>query len=90
MNPNLKAKGYLITPNPTNGQVTIQFYPQPTDLKGIAIFSFLGQKVAETVIANGQANNYYTYDLSRNAPGVYIIRAFFKDKIITKKIVLIR
>ena len=90
VNPNLKAKGYLVTPNPTNGQVTIQFYPQPTDLKGIAIFSFLGQKVAETVIANGQANNYYTYDLSRNAPGVYIIRAFFKDKTITKKIVLIR
>ncbi|MES1217165.1 MAG: M43 family zinc metalloprotease [Bacteroidota bacterium] len=90
VNPNLKAKGYLVTPNPTNGAVTVQFYPQPTDLKGIVIFSSLGQKVAETVIATGQANNYYTYDLSRNAPGVYIIRAFFTDKTVTKKIVLVR
>ncbi|MCW3118621.1 MAG: hypothetical protein JWM28_2703, partial [Chitinophagaceae bacterium] len=90
VNPNLKMKGYLVTPNPTNGQVTIQFYPQPVDLKGIVIFSSLGQKVAETSIATGQANNYYTYDLSRDAPGVYIIRAFFTDRTITKKIVLVR
>ena len=90
MNPNLKAKGYIISPNPTNSQVTVQFYPQPTDLKAIVIFSSLGQKVAETLITSGQANNYYTYDLGRNAPGVYIIRAIFADKTITRKIVLVR
>jgi hypothetical protein len=90
VNPNLKTKGYIITPNPANGQVTVQFYPQPTGLKGIVIFSSTGQKVAETVVATGQANNYYTYDLRAYSPGVYIIRAFFNDRTITKKIVLIR
>ena len=90
VNPNLKEKGYLVTPNPTSGQVTIQFYPQPTGLRGIVIYSSSGQKVAETAIVTGQANNYYTYDLGRNAPGIYIIRALFNDKMITRKIVLVR
>ena len=90
VNPNLKAKGFLVTPVPTPGDLTVQFYPQPEGLKGIAIFSSLGQKVAETIIPSGQANNLYTYDLKHCAPGVYIVRAYFNDRTITKKIVIAR
>lgn len=89
VNPNLKAQGFLATPNPTKGQLTVQFYPQPDKLKGIAIFSSIGQRIAETQINIGQANNYYTYDLSHFAPGIYIVRAYFTDKTITKKILLV-
>jgi len=53
------------------------------------IFSTVGQKIAETIITPGQANNYYSYNLSQFAPGVYIVRALFTDKTITKKIVLV-
>ncbi|MBL7763449.1 MAG: T9SS type A sorting domain-containing protein [Chitinophagaceae bacterium] len=90
VNPNLKAKGFLVTPVPTPGDVTVQFYPQPEGLKGIAIFSSLGQRVAQTIIPSGQANNLYTYDLKHCAPGVYIVRAYFNDRTITKKIVIAR
>ncbi|MGC4034875.1 MAG: M43 family zinc metalloprotease [Chitinophagaceae bacterium] len=89
VNPNLKDQGFLATPSPTTGSLTVQFYPQPDKLKGIAIFSSVGQRVAETVISTGQANNYYNYDLSHFAPGVYIVRAYFTDKTITKKILLV-
>ncbi|HVZ57543.1 MAG TPA: M43 family zinc metalloprotease [Chitinophagaceae bacterium] len=90
VNPNLKAKGFLVTPSPTSGQIAVQFYPQPKDLKAIVIYSSFGQKVLETDINLGEANNYYSYDLSRFAPGVYIIRAFFQDRVVTNKVVLTR
>ena len=89
VNPNLKQQGFLVTPNPTSGQIAVQFYPQPDKLKGIVIFSTVGQKIAETIVTPGQANNYYSYNLSQFAPGVYIVRALFTDKTITKKIVLV-
>ena len=43
INPNLKAAGYLITPNPANNFIAVQFYPNPTNLKGIEIYNTLGQ-----------------------------------------------
>ena len=89
VNPNLKERGFLITPNPTSGQLTVQFYPQPDKLKGIAIFSSIGQRIANTPVTTGQANNYYSYDLSHFATGVYIVRAYFTDKTITKKIIVV-
>lgn len=89
VNPNLKEQGFLATPNPTRGSLTVQFYPQPDKLKGIAVFSSIGQRIAETQIPVGQANNYYTYDLSHFSPGIYIVRAYFTDRTITKKILVV-
>ncbi|MGZ3949085.1 MAG: M43 family zinc metalloprotease, partial [Flavisolibacter sp.] len=47
VNPNLKAQGFLVTPNPTYGMVAVQFDPQPVNLKGIQLFNDIGQKIAE-------------------------------------------
>ena len=87
LNPNLKEHGFLVTPNPTNGSIAVQFYPNPSGLKGIQILNCLGQKIMETIIGTGQANNYYTYDLGRYATGIYIVRAFFNEEVKTKKII---
>ncbi|HKZ67438.1 MAG TPA: M43 family zinc metalloprotease [Chitinophagaceae bacterium] len=87
VNPNLKEQGFLVTPNPTNGIITIQFYPQPSGLKGIQIFNYLGQKVAETMISSEQANTSYTFDLNRYAAGIYIVRAVFDKEVRVKKII---
>ena len=84
VNPNLKANKFLVTPSPTSGLVTVQFYPQPTDLKGIEIFNMAGQKIAE-IIANGQSN-YYTLDISRYSAGAYMVRAVMGSGVMVKKI----
>jgi Pregnancy-associated plasma protein-A/Secretion system C-terminal sorting domain len=84
INPNLKSRGFLVTPSPTTGLVTVQFYPQPTKVKGIAIFNMSGQKVAETIV-NGQSN-YYAFDISRYSAGAYIVRVVMGNDVITKKI----
>ena len=87
INPNLKAQGFLVTPNPTNGLIAVQFYPQPVNLKGIELIDGLGRKIAEVIVANGQANNYYSFDLGRYAAGTYIVRAIFNDRVIIRKVV---
>ena len=86
INPNLKSKGFLVSPSPTTGKIAVQFYPQPANLRSIEVYSITGQKLAQ-VLVNANASNYYQFDLSRYASGVYVVRAFFTDKVLTKKII---
>lgn len=85
ISPFLKKAGFLVTPSPTNGQVIVQFYPQPTDIKGIAIFNMAGQKVAEAV-GMGQSN-YYSFDISHASAGIYTVRVVKGNNTLIKKIV---
>ncbi|MEO6314817.1 MAG: M43 family zinc metalloprotease [Chitinophagaceae bacterium] len=85
INPNLKARGFLATPSPTTGLVTIQFYPQPTAIKSIDIFNMSGQKVA-AFIPNAQSN-YYQLNITQAAAGAYVVRIVMGDKVLVKKII---
>lgn len=86
VNPFLKEKGFLATPNPTTGAFTVQFYPQPVNLQAIQVYSITGQKLTET-LTYGQTRNFYSFDLGRYASGTYIVRAVFSDRVIVRKIV---
>ena len=86
INPNLKAQGFLVTPNPARNAIAVQFYPQPSNLKSVQLFNTLGQKMAE-IVANGQASNYYSFNINQFASGMYIVRAIFSDKVLVKKII---
>src|SRR4030095_12812374 len=87
VNSNLKEQGFMVTPNPTTGDIQVQFYPLPDKLSGIEIFSADGQRIIETKVATGQANNLYSYDLSRYSPGIYFVKATFTDRIVVRKII---
>lgn len=87
VNPNLKEAGFLVTPNPTSGQVSVQFYPHPEKLKSVSIYNVAGQKIAETVITGEVASNVYNFDLTTFPSGLYIVKAEFEDRVLTKKIV---
>ena len=86
VNPNLKAKGFLVTPNPASGRLSVQFYPQPDGLQAVQLFSVSGQKLAEYWTSDGQPNNLYNFDLSRYAAGTYFVRAVFTDRVVVEKI----
>ncbi len=86
VNPNLKARGFLVSPNPTTGTIAVQFYPQPVNLKAIQLYSITGQKLTELVTGGG-TRNYYTFNLGNYASGTYIIRAVFSDMVIVRKII---
>jgi hypothetical protein len=87
INPNLKARGFLVTPNPTTGLLSVQFYPNPVDLRSVQVYNLLGQKLAETTISSGSAGNSYRFDIGRYAAGTYLVRAVFGDRVIIQKVI---
>ena len=88
INPNLKEAGFLVTPNPTSGEVSVQFYPHPTGLQSISIYNVSGQEVMKLVLPAGEVStNIFNFNLQKYAAGMYIVKAVFDTKTLTKKIV---
>lgn len=85
INPNLKARKFLVTPNPTTRQIAVQFY-QPAGLQTVQVFTSTGQKIAEVIVNSGTANNVYYFNLDRYASGMYVVKAVFVDRVFTEKI----
>ena len=86
-NVNLEKEGWLITPNPSTGPVTVQFSTISVTLKGISVFSSTGQKVAEKIINNNAPATLYSFNLDKYASGVYIVRIVYSDHTISRKII---
>lgn len=84
---NLKQKGVLLYPNPTAGAAKLQFYPQPSGLKALVLYDIRGAVLQKWEIPSGNASNSYNIDVSRHAAGVYILRAFFNDRVVAQKLV---
>ncbi len=87
INPNLKAAGFLVTPNPARDNLSVQFYPNPAKLRSIQLYNLMGQKIAEKNIPAGQGGTIYNFDIRRYAGGTFIVRAVFTDKVLVKKII---
>lgn len=90
INPNLKANGILITPNPTSGALSVQFYPNPVTLKGISIYDMNGAKILERQIGGYNGTNRYDFDLSRYANGMYTVRVVYSDKTVVQKVLKVK
>ena len=87
INPNLKASGFLVTPNPAKNIITVQFYPNPTNLISVQLYNLTGQKLAEKSILTGQGIPAYNFNISNYPAGAYFVRAVFTDKVIIKKLI---
>jgi hypothetical protein len=83
----LSEQGYLITPNPSSGPLTVQFSTSPVNLKGISLYNCTGQKIAEKVIGNNTPATVYQFNLSRYASGVYVVRLVYTDHTVSRKII---
>ena len=86
INPNLKAKGFLVTPNPANSFIEVQFFPNPSNLNAILIYNMQGQLMEKT-LTDGAGQNYYRYDVSRWPAGQYVVRAQFRDQVLTRRVI---
>jgi hypothetical protein len=88
INPNLKEAGFLVTPNPTSGLISVQFYPHPVGLRSIHIYNISGQEITKLTLPAGEVpTNIFEFYLENYAAGMYIVKAIFDDKTLTKKIV---
>jgi hypothetical protein len=86
VNPNLKAKGFMVTPNPASGKINVQFYPAPDKLLAVQVYTVAGQLIKNIATGNGQSN-LYTIDLSPHPAGIYVVRAVFPNQVLVKKII---
>ncbi|MBI1781778.1 MAG: T9SS type A sorting domain-containing protein [Sphingobacteriales bacterium] len=86
INPILKEKGLLITPNPFSSSFYVQHYPNPTTLKGIAVYNSLGQLIMQRTFAVGQASTNIEFNLGGLQTGMYYVKVFYTDKTVTQKI----
>jgi hypothetical protein len=87
VNPVLKNRGMLVTPNPASAVVNVDFYPAPANLKAIAVYSVSGSLVAQTIVGDGAGSTHYAFDLGRMAAGIYIVRVLWQDRVEVAKIV---
>ncbi|MGE5106809.1 MAG: choice-of-anchor J domain-containing protein [Sphingobacteriales bacterium] len=89
INPILKAKGLLVTPNPFNSNFVVQHYPNPSALKSIGVYNSLGMLILQRNFAAGAAPNYIDFNLAGQQSGVYYVKLFYTDKTVTQKILKI-
>ncbi len=87
-------KGYLLQqnyPNPFNPETTIEFYIPQRKKVEIEIFNLLGQKIV-TLLNSELENGIHKikFNSSGLSSGVYFYRMRTKEKIVTKKMVVMR
>ena len=78
-------------PNPFNPETVIRYSLPVHGHVNISIYSVLGQQVATLVSEYKQAGNYtVTWDASQNSSGIYFYHFKSNNKVITRKMVLIK
>lgn len=82
----LKTQGYLIYPSPFRNMFTIHHYLQPVNLNSVSVYNSVGQLILKKDV-NGSANTEMNIDLSKYAPGVYIVKLQYADKTVVERIV---
>ncbi len=83
----LKEQGYLIYPSPFSSSFTIQHYLSPTELRGIAVYNSVGQRVYAQTYGAGGASSSIQVDMSRVASGLYTVVLRYTNRTISQKIV---
>jgi Pregnancy-associated plasma protein-A/Secretion system C-terminal sorting domain len=82
----LKDQGYLVSPNPFQGQFNIQHYLPPINLRSIQVYNSIGQLVYGKDY-NGNAASIIVLDMNNRPAGVYTLRLNYDGKTITERIV---
>ncbi|MCL6523188.1 MAG: choice-of-anchor J domain-containing protein [Thermoflavifilum sp.] len=85
-NPNLKRDKVLIVPNPTTGDVLVEFLTLSPDLLGVELFNSVGQLLARYA-PSSVINNQIAVHLLGKPAGVYFVKVVYRDYSIVKRII---
>jgi hypothetical protein len=76
-------------PNPTQEQLNVSYYLKQEAEVRIDLLDFSGRKIASiSEPPSTMGNHDVVFDLSRLAPGTYLVRLFANDAVLMKKIIL--
>lgn len=85
VNPNLRQKGIMATPNPFRNKVVLQHYPAPVNIEYIHVYDYTGRLVWRKRLALGVSGdnpgpNYLEIDLSTLSTGVYVLQVVYRSR----------
>jgi hypothetical protein len=85
VNPNLRRKGIMATPNPFRNQIVLQHYPTPVNIEFINVYDHAGRLVWQKRISLGvngtnAGPNALAIDLSRLSTGVYTLQVVYRSR----------
>lgn len=83
--PILKEQGFLVVPNPTDGQLQVRHYRDLENLRRVEIVNAIGQ-IVWSKSYSGNASNFIEVDIRRQATGMYLVRLVYTNKVRTTKI----
>ncbi len=76
---------FSVYPNPTNGDVTIQYTLQNTENIQVDLFSILGDKI-DNIVSGEQTKGVYVVDYELSESGAYFVKCHVNGMVVTKKI----
>ncbi len=85
VNPNLRAKGVMITPNPFRERFSLQYYDPPGNIEYIKVYNQVGQLVWQKRIALGRPGTiptpgYQEIDLGPMSSGIYTVQIVYRSR----------
>jgi hypothetical protein len=85
VNPNLRRKGVMITPNPFSRKFALQYFDPPDNIEYINVYNQTGQLVWQKRIALGQGGTiptpgYQEIDLGAMSSGMYIVQIVYRSR----------
>lgn len=83
----LRNEGYMIRPNPFSNSFRIDLFPDEEKLNKIEIYNTKGQIVYYSDRNQIPYTNIVDVNIPNIGNGLYFVRLFFKDKLITKRLI---
>jgi hypothetical protein len=85
VNPILRAKGVMVTPNPFRDKFSLQYYDPPENIEYINVYNQVGQLVWQKRIALGRSTTiptpgYQEINLGGMSSGIYIVQIVYRSR----------
>lgn len=85
VNPNLRAKGIMITPNPFRDKFSLQYFDPPANIEYINVYNQVGQLVWQKRIALGRpvtvpTPGYQEINLGGMSSGIYTVQIVYRSR----------
>ena len=84
---NSNAYELVLSPNPTSGNVELNFRAAETEDVKMEISNVLGQSIAKELIKNSTGIIHHTFDLSNQTAGVYFVTVTYGTNKVVRKLV---
>jgi len=83
-----KENSFLVFPNPSNGNYTLQYTGNGNGIAEFSIFNILSEEVYSAKLKTTVGINYKNIDLSGFSQGMYTFKIIVNNTIINKKVIV--